>query len=158
MAKKKSIKGFLKFVPFCLIAIAAIIIGMGFIQAIGGDTYINMYTCAFGGNLANFGKWGSIDVSFCFWLVMALFLPLIGAVVSLFVKGKIGGIVSTVCFLYTGIFAWFTPMVAGGKISTFIGNSNWASFADSGLAAGSILVAIFGIIGTLVSAYYTYEA
>ncbi len=158
MAKKKSIKGFLKFVPFCLIAIAAIIIGMGFIQAIGGDTYVNMFTCAFGGQLAGFGSFGSFDVTFCIWLVLALFLPIAGAVVSLFVKGKIGGIVATVCFLYTAIFAWFTPMVAGGKINTVIGNSDWASFSNYGLAAGSILVAIFAIIGTLVSAYYTYEA
>ena len=158
MAKKKSIKGYLKFIPFCLVFLAAVIIGMGFIQAIGGDTYINMYTCAFGGNLASFGSLGSIDVTFCFWLVLALFLPIVGALVSVFVKGKIGGIVATVCFLYTAIFAWFTPSVAGGKVSTVIGNSDWASFANSGLAAGSILVAVFAIIGTLVSCYYTYEA
>lgn len=145
-----------KIIRICLIVLSIAIIGCAFLPAVGGTSYVNMFTCAFGGKLSGENP---LDLSACFnfWIVMAIFLPVIGALLSFFIKGKFGGILCLICFLYTAIFTWFTPMVAGYVAGKSTLHETWASFANGGLASGSITIAIIAIVGSLISLYRVSE-
>jgi hypothetical protein len=145
-----------KIIPLCLIVLAIAIIGVGFLPAVGGSSYVNMFKCAFGGTLPGDNEL-KLSACFNFWIVMALFLPLIGALLSFFIKGKFGGILCLICFLYTAIFTWFTPMVAGYIAGASTQHEGWASFANGGLAVGSITMACIAIVGSLLSIYRTAQ-
>ncbi len=146
-----------KIIKLCLIVLSIAIIGLGALPAIGGSNYVNMYTCAFGGSLSGDNPL-KLTACFNFWIVLSLFLPLVGALISFLVKGKFGGFVCLICFLYTAIFTWFTPMVAGYVAGESTLHEGWASFANGGLAIGSITIAIVAIVGSVLSLYRAYEA
>ncbi len=172
MAKKKtsrkSVKGFIKFLPLCLMLLAAAVIGMGFLPAVSytagnSTTTYSMYQLGFGATLASasgFGLSGKLAIGFNIWIVLALFLPVVGAVISLFVKGKLGGAISTVLFLYSSVMVWFVLLLNGVTASNSITKDIFTSFSDAGygLGVGTILSGVFAILGTLVSAFYTIEA
>lgn len=141
-----------KFIPICLIVLAIAIIGCAFLPAIGGTSFVNMFTCAFGGTLSGDNPL-ELKAVFSFWVTLSIFLPLVGALLAFFIKGKFGGILCFISFLYTAIFAWFTPSVAGYIAGKSTLHETWASFSNAGLGIGSIVIAVIAIVGSLFSLY-----
>lgn len=165
-SKKKALK-LTKFIPIGLLGLAVLVIIMGFLPGVvytpenGDPTSYSLFQVTFGAKLSEGGLGslvsGSSVINFSFLALLAMLFPLIGAVVCLLVKGKLGGLIATICFLSASILFFFIPTVSSitSEVSSVIGNSsNTENFKDLGFAlgVGPILAAIFSIFGTLGSA------
>ena len=86
-------------------------------------------------------------------LIVALFIPLVGSVIALFVKNrKLASLVVCVCCIVSAILVFMTPTITSvtytGEVLGF-GSTNTETFAYAGysLAVGSILSGVFGALG-----------
>ncbi len=167
---KKSKKSIVKLIPLCLLAISVLVLVMGFLPGVikstdNSTSTVNLFRLAFGGRVDNLSiSIGSIAsnetvITFAILPVLCLLLPLIGSVVCFLVKGRVGGLVVCLTFLFAAVCFFLIPQVSFLKVttSTIVGSgSSTSSFKDLGyaLGIGSILGGAISIVGTLGSAFY----
>lgn len=174
MAKKskKKVSSLVKLAPLALLVLAVVVIAMGFVTGLiykpenGDPSTVSLFKATFGGKIDNISfSIGSLvssttSIQFSFALFLAIFLPIIGGIIALLIKGVIGGGLAFVCFLASAILFFLAPQLASIKsVTTSVigGGSKVYTFKDLGysLGVGSILAAVFSILGAVVSLCYT---
>ncbi len=169
MAKKKKSKNeVLKLLPLCLFALAIVVILMGFLPGVSitnGDTTTtyNIFKLAFGGEIAgvSFGSLvsASMHIYFSILVCLAIFLPVIGCVVKMFLSNKVGTLVVLLCFVASAVLLFIVPSIStfaySGSVLGSSGTLDASTFKDTGysLGFGAIIGAILSIFGGLGSAY-----
>ena len=167
MAKKrKAKKSVAKFVPFVLLGLAVLVICMGFLAGVtlalenmDPQSY-TLFEVAFGKELAG-GAIGGLAsgktaINFSFLAALGLFLPVIGAVVSLLLKNKIGGLIAFLLFVGSAVLLFLVPQVTSISVTAeILGNTKTttSTFAELEwtLGLGSIIAGVGSSLGALVS-------
>ncbi len=171
-SKKKSVKKATRFIPFVLLILGIVVVCMGFLAGAtytpqyGDPSSITIWKLAVGGSIddlsLNLGGLASQKTSITFAILpfLCLIVPLAGAVVSVFLKGKIGGLIATICFLFAGIAFFFVPQVSFVEsVTEILGSSSKTTTAfsamDYTLGVGSIIGGVVSLVGGLISGAYT---
>lgn len=168
MAKKKSKKEVLKLLPLCLFALSIVVILMGFLPGVSitsGDqtTTYNIFKLAFGGEITGLSLGSfittSLSINFSILVCLALFLPVVGCIVKMFLSNKVGTLVVLLCFIASAVLLFIVPSIssfaASGSVLGSSGTTEATTFKDAGysLGFGAIIGAVLSIIGGLSSAY-----
>ena len=159
--KKKSAAS--KYAKYLYLAFSVLVVVMAFLPFVisksdnSSDVTYTGFEVAFGKTLnsASFLGFasGSAKINMSYLLIVALFIPLVGSVIALFVKNrKLASLVVCVCFIVSAILVFMTPTITSvtytGEVLGF-GSTNTETFAYAGysLAVGSILSGVFGALG-----------
>ena len=171
-SKKKSCKAVCKYIPFLLLLLSVVVVLMGFLAGVkyvpeNGDkiTY-TLFEVTFGKKVTGVDLGvilsGTSKINFSFLALLGLFLPLVGGIVVLFVKGKIGGLVATLCFIASAVLLFLVPSitkitseVSSGIIGGTTKSANTFKELGYSLGVGSILGGIVSCIGALISLFHT---
>lgn len=171
-SKKKNVKKATRFVPFVLLVLGIVVACMGFLAGVtytpqyGDPSSVTIWKLAVGGSIEglslNLGGLISQETSIPFAILpfLCLIVPLVGALVSLLLKGKVGGLIATVCFLFAGVCFFFIPQVSFVKsVTEVLGKSSTTTTAfsamDYTLGIGSIIGGVVSLVGGLVAGAYT---
>lgn len=159
--KKKSAAS--KYAKYLYLAFSVLVVVMAFLPFVisksdnSSDVTYTGFEVAFGKTLNSASVLGfasgSAKINMSYLLIVALFIPLVGSVIALFVKNrKLASLVVCVCFIVSAILVFMTPTITSvtysGEVLGF-GSTNTETFAYAGysLAVGSIISGVFGALG-----------
>ena len=157
--KKKSAAS--KYAKYLYLAFSVLVVVMAFLPFVvsksDNSSDVTYFEVAFGKTLNSASFLGfassSTKINMSYLLIVALFIPLVGSVIALFVKNrKLASLVVCVCFIVSAILVFMTPTITSvtytGEVLGF-GSTNTEIFASAGysLAVGSILSGVFGALG-----------
>ena len=167
MAKKRKAKSSgAKFVPFVLLVLAVAVICMGFLAGVtlavenmDPQSY-TLFEVTFGKELAG-GAIGGLasgktTIDFSILAMLGLFLPVVGALLSLLIRNKIGGLLAFLLFVGSAVLLFLVPQFTSISVTAeLLGNTTTTTktFAELewGLGIGSIIGGAVSCLGALVS-------
>lgn len=168
MAKRKN--SLSKSLPLVLFVLGIVVVCMGFLA---GVTYkpenmdpssYTLFDITFGKELSSGGLEGIIEgkttINFSILATLGLFLPLVGALISNLLKGRIGALVSALCFIASAVLLFLVPQITSVtvEISSGIIGSSTSSVStfkelDYQLGVGTIIAGSLSSLGALVSLF-----
>jgi hypothetical protein len=160
----KKIKVYLPLVTLSVGILIALMSIFTVLKTNDGDAIMTGFVAVFGGEVAAFGTFASVDVQFSFFSFLAFFLPFLLSLGLFFVDKTtkldkliniLLGLLLAIVYVYA-LYVFVNLGVYTKGTATILGIETTYSYEGAKLAIGAVLGVVFAVIGVLASLLQTF--